>query len=147
MGAARLSTRTDGFTSDGRLARSPATELTLAMEHLDALLRAAHAVLGASGHAPRTDGCAEAGCGLAAVGDGPDLCRLAHQLIGERPVPATSSAVLGLAVRELRRALLDAMDAVRACRQTAHPNGACWFVPQTRRDGCAEVLRLAHAVA
>jgi len=144
MGVSRVRPRADAFTSDGQLARSHAQDLTEAMQHLEGLQRAAHALLAASGHAPGTEACADAGCLLADQPDGPSLCNLAHVLIGDRPDPATTSPVLDAAVEHFRAALPVAMDAVRACRQTAHPNGACWFSYDHRFDACGLVLRLAH---
>ncbi|MFA9429033.1 hypothetical protein [Egicoccus sp. AB-alg2] len=144
MGVSRVRLDADVFTSDGQLARSDEQDLSEALQHLDGLLRAANALLAASGHAPGVVDCRAAGCLLAGVADGPALCRLAHRLIGDRPDPATTSPVLGAAVAHFRAALPLAMDAVRACRQTAHPNGACWFSPNHRADACGAVLRLAH---
>lgn len=118
--------------------------MALAMQHLETLLRAASALLGASGHQAGVDACGDCRCLLAEAADGPALCALAHQLTGDRPAPATSSAALQFALAQFKAALPDAMDAVRACRQTAHPSGACWFSPESRREVCGAVLRLAH---
>ncbi|MFA9445521.1 hypothetical protein [Egicoccus sp. AB-alg6-2] len=146
MGGSQLRSRADAFTADGHLACSDEREILVAMQHLDGLLRAAAALLGASGHHPHLRDCAAAACLLAEVTDGPALCHVAHRLVGDRPTPATSSPVLELALTQFRAALPDAMDAVRACRQQAHPSGTCWFSAAPGEDGCGAVLRLAHAL-
>lgn len=143
---ARVRARPEHGQPDADLARTPADELLVAMQHLDDLLRAAHALLAAGGHDPDGGSCAGGGCLLAGVPDGAALCGLAQHLIGARPGPATSSPVVHAAAEHFRAALAGAMDAVRACRQTAHPHGACWFAPDPRVDGCAVVLRVAHEV-
>jgi hypothetical protein len=43
-------------------------------------------------------------------------------------------------------ALKDSFKAVRTCRQTLHPAGMCWFARADSEDGCAEILRAAHAI-
>ena len=145
VGGSQLRSRADAFTPDGHLARSDERELAVAMEHLDNLLRAATALLGASGHRASVGTCDAAGCLLCDISDGPTLCALAHELVGERSAPATTSAALQFAVAQFRAALPDAMDAVRACRQRAHPSGTCWFSPdEADRDTCGAVLRATH---
>lgn len=116
------------------------------MEHLDNLLRAAATLRGAAGHRTSATSCDAAGCLLDNIVDGPALCALAQDLVGERPTPVTSSAALPFAVAQFRAALPDAMDAVRACRQRAHPSGACWFSSEPGRDTCGDVLRATHAL-
>jgi len=144
VGGSQLRSRADAFTPDGHLACSDEREFAVAMEHLDNLLRAAAAMLGAAGHQAAVLSCDAAGCLLCDIGDGPTLCALAHELVGERPPPTTSSSALQLVVAQFRAALPDAMDAVRACRQRAHPSGTCWFSPEPGRDTCGAVLRAAH---
>lgn len=146
MGGSQLRSRADAFTPDGHLACSDERELALAMDHLDNLLRAAAALLGAAGHHASVLSRDTAGCLLCDHHDGPAMCALAHELLGARPAPATSSAALPFAVAQFRAALPDAMDAVRACRQRAHPSGTCWFSSEPGRDTCGAVLRATHAL-
>lgn len=145
VGGSQLRSRADAFTPDGLLACSDEHDLALAMEHLDALLRAATILLGAAGHRSELP-CDHADCLLDDVADGPALCALARDLVGDRPTPSASSAGLPLAVAQFRAALPNAMDAVRACRQRAHPSGTCWFATEPGRDTCGAVLRTAHQV-
>jgi hypothetical protein len=132
------------ITTAAPLARDDPADHAAARRHLDDLLRAARAVALAVRHTPADATCAGAGCALAAVPAGPELCGLAHSLAplaGDGPVERRGTDP---AVAAFRRALVDALDAVRACRQTAHQEGACWFAAGPGVDGCAEVLRLAH---
>lgn len=127
------------------LSRSTAAELATARAHRDALVAAAVALTSAAGHDPDLATCAQAGCGHAAVPDGPALCAMAHRLARLPDAPATPPAVPFLAaVAHFRSALVGSADAIRACRQTAHPGDDCWFSPVPGLDGCGEVLRLLH---
>lgn len=132
-----------------RLARSGAAELDLARDHLDALVLAARGLVVACGHDPDRGDCVGAGCGLQSHPDGTALCLTAHRLDGLRDDgPVTEPPVdLEVAVVRFQRALTDALDAVRACRQTAHPSGQCWFSAARGVDGCGDVLRLAHRLS
>lgn len=132
-------------TALDRLVRGDAEELDHAREHRWGLLLAADALRRAAGHLGGGGDCREAGCHLARLPHGPDRCVLAHRLADAEPVTATGAAPpLADAVAAFDAALLDALDAVRACRQVAHPGGECWFSPPGQRTTCGEVLRLAH---
>lgn len=56
-------------------------------------------------------------------------------------LPGGDVSVEALALR-----LVTAADAVRWCRQTAHPGGGCWF-RSPRGGDCGEVLKLGHLLA
>jgi hypothetical protein len=126
------------------LARSGPAELADARHHLDRLLATAASVHAVAEHDPDVARCAEAACRLADVTDGGALCELADRLAGLHPGPAPTPIPLEQAIAHFRRALVDSLDAVRACRQTAHPVGACWFTAAPHVDGCGDVLRAAH---
>ena len=126
------------------LARDDPAGLATAQGHLDDLLRAARALTLAAHHAPADATCAGAGCALDPFPAGAELCGLAHRLAGLVGDGDLERPSADLAVAGFRRALVDALDAVRACRQTAHQQGGCWFAADPGVDGCAEVLRLAH---
>jgi hypothetical protein len=136
-------------TSD-RLARTETGEIDLARAHLARLVLASRGLVAAAGHDPDRTGCRDAGCGLADVEHGERRCRLAHRLalldVVDAPVPPPGAAPppLSRALERFDRAMVEALDAVRACRQTGHPGGACWFSAIPGHDGCGEVLRLAH---
>jgi hypothetical protein len=131
-----------------RLARSGAAEMDAARHHLDALVAAAQRLVAAAGHDPDRGDCASAGCGLQTFPDGDPLCATAHRLGVLRVPDADLSHVhLDVAVLRFQRALTEALDAVRTCRQTAHPSGACWFSAVPGVDGCGDVLRLAHRLS
>lgn len=133
-----------------RLTRSATGELDLARTHLLALVEAAGVLAVAAGHDPDRVDCAEAGCRLYGVPDGPHWCRLAHRLRmldhgGVRPAP-DRRADLATARAEFGAALVGSLDAVRACRSIAHAEGRCWFAATTGTSDCGEVLRAAHRV-
>lgn len=114
-----------------QLARSAPSQLEDARRHVGALLAAAReltAVLPAEGADP--------------------AWVLARRLatLPAAP-PAATARDLHAADAAFRTALLDALDAVRACRQTRHVSGACWFAAEPGVDGCGDVLRTAHAVS
>jgi hypothetical protein len=131
---------------DADLARSGLAELELAHEHRDALVAAAAQVTSAAGHDPDVADCGDAGCGLAALDAvGVALCGVAHRLSrlpGGPTVPAHGD--LAAATAGFAAALVASADAIRACRQTAHAVGGCWFSPAPGIDGCGDVLRLLH---
>jgi hypothetical protein len=126
------------------LARSGPAELADAQHHLDRLLAHAAALHAAASHDPDIAVCEDAACRLPGVDDGSDLCALADRLAGLHTGPPPPPVPVARAVEAFRAALVDALDAVRACRQTAHPGGRCWFATMPDVDGCGEVLRLAH---
>lgn len=68
--------------------------------------------------------------------------RLADTEDGPAPVQEPADAI-----DAFRAALADAVDAVRACRQTLHPVGQCWFTTVPGDDGCGEILQLAHRLS
>jgi hypothetical protein len=126
------------------LARSGPADVADAQLHLEQLLASAAALHDAAAHDPDVAVCGDAGCQLPALPDGPELCALADRLAalhhGSPPAPLPVEQ----AIRRFRGALLGSLDAVRTCRQTAHPIGTCWFATVPDVDGCGEVLRLAH---
>jgi hypothetical protein len=84
-------------------------------------------------------------CRLARHPHGARLCRLVTSLaaldVARAELPRGDVSVDALALR-----LVTAADAVRWCRQTAHPGGSCWF--RSRHGGdCGEVLKLGHLLA
>ena len=133
-----------------RLSRSETGEIERARTHLARLVGASQALVAACGHHPDRGTCADAACLLAEVEWGPARCHLAHRLamldVVDVPVPRlpTVNGTVAHATHRFDRALLDSLDAVRACRQVAHTGGACWFASPGGPDGCLEVLRLAH---
>jgi hypothetical protein len=131
---------------DAGLARSGLAELELAHDHRDALVVAATLVTAAAGHDPDVADCGDAGCRLAALDTvGMALCAVAHRLSrlpGAPTLPAPGD--LAAATTGFATALVASADAIRACRQTAHAVGACWFSPAPGIDGCGDVLRLLH---
>jgi hypothetical protein len=131
-------------TRQQQLARSGPAELADAQAHLDRLLTSAAVLHRAAAHDPDIAICADAACRLPEVTDGAELCSLADRLAGLHPGPPPPAETLERAVERFRAALVDALDAVRACRQTAHPVGSCWFAAVPDVDGCGEVLRIAH---
>lgn len=61
------------------------------------------------------------------------------------PTPAETTPRTPVTARAtFLEALAAAPGSVRACRQTLHPVGHCWFTDVPGADGCGEVLRLAH---
>jgi hypothetical protein len=128
------------------LARSGPGELADAQAHLGRLLAAAAQVHAAAAHDPDVARCEDAACHLPDVEGGPELCALADRLTDLHPGPPPPPLPLDRAVVRFRAALLASLDAVRACRQTAHPVGGCWFAGVPDVDGCGEVLRVAHRV-
>lgn len=128
-----------------RLARSGPSEVADAHLQLRELARIARALLPHVRH----DGPCEPGrCRLAtAHSRGAELCRLVPTLaaldVATGPHPTTDPDAL---IAELAHAVAASVDVVRWCRQTAHPNGACWFLSAQGGD-CAPVLKLAHELA
>ncbi len=134
-----------------RLTRSETGELDLARTHLWTLVAAAGRLVRAAGHDPDRADCAEAGCRLADVDEGPEWCRLAHRLSlledrGAPAAPAEDRGDLTTARDAFGAALVDSLDAVRTCRSIAHAEGRCWFAASTGASDCGEVLRAAHRV-
>lgn len=133
-----------------RLTRSETGELDLARTHLVVLVEAAGALVRAADHEPDRVDCAEAGCRLGAVPDGPQWCRLAHRLRllddGATVQPPVPPGDLDAALSAFGAALVGSLDAVRVCRSIAHAEGRCWFAASTGADHCGEVLRAAHRV-
>lgn len=133
-----------------RLARTDTGEMDLARAHLARLVLAARGLVAACRHDPDRALCHDAGCGLASLEHGAERCRVAHRLAllevvdAEVPPPGTPAAPLGRALARFDHATMEALDAVRACRQTGHPGGSCWFSPDGAHEGCGAVLRLAH---
>lgn len=132
---------------------SGAVELTRARAHLDELIVAARTLTAVSGHDPGVSSCEGAGCALVALPLGAPLCSLARRLgaldtargDGAVIVPVPGASIdASTAAMTFSERITAALDAVRDCRRTAHPGGACWFTAAPDRDGCAEVLRLAH---
>jgi hypothetical protein len=126
------------------LARSGPGEIADAHLHLERLLASAAALDDAAAHDPDVAVCGDAGCQLAVLPDGAELCALADRLAALHRGPHPAPLPLDQATRRFRAALLASLDAVRTCRQTAHPVGTCWFAAVPDVDGCGEVLRLAH---
>jgi hypothetical protein len=133
-----------------RLARTETGEIDLARAHLARLVLASRDLVAAAGHDPDRGDCHDAGCALAEVDAGSRRCRLAHRLSlldvvdAAVPPPGAGPRPLSRALHRFDRAVLESLDAVRACRQTGHPGGHCWSSPTPGHDGCGEVLRLAH---
>jgi hypothetical protein len=124
------------------LARSGPSEFDAVRAHRDELLAGARSLVLAARHDAGIALCEEASCTLAHTGH-QDLCSAAHRLARLSSGPAEVLPV-ALAAAAFRVELTSALDAIRACRQTAHPVGVCWFSEATGDDGCAELLRLAH---
>lgn len=130
-----------------RLSRSVPSEVTDARIQMRHLVAAAQAVASLGGRAelctPDTD-CVAAGCPLAHERDGASLCQLVSRLaVLEGQAQSEPSDDADPIVR-LRSELAGSVDLVRTCRQTAHPAGKCWLAYPDGREGCSEVLRLAH---
>jgi hypothetical protein len=128
------------------LTRSGPDELADARAHLDRLLAAAAQVHDAAAHDPDVARCEDAACHLPDIEGGVELCALADRLADLYRGPTSPVLPLDRAVVRFRAALVESLDAVRACRQTAHPVGGCWFAAVPDVDGCGEVLRIAHRV-
>jgi hypothetical protein len=126
------------------LARSGPSELADARLHRDRLLSSAAVVHAAAAHDPDIARCEDAACRLPEVRDGAALCALADRLADLHAGPPPERLDLEIAVERFRQALIDSLDAVRACRQTSHPVGRCWFASVPGVDGCGEVLQAAH---
>jgi hypothetical protein len=126
------------------LATSGPAELADAQHHLQRLLASAAVLQAATEHDPDIAVCKDAACRLPEVEDGAELCALADRLAGLHTGPAPVTIPFDRAVPAFRAALVGALAAVRACRQTAHPVGSCWFSTIPGIDGCGEVLRIAH---
>ena len=132
---------------------STPAELDQAWAARNALVRAAIALLTATGHDPDVARCAAAGCALAEL-DAVERCELVHHLaaldLDVVPV-ATDDPDLpperpARALEVFDRALVAGLDAVRACRRTVHPIGRCWFTSLPGGDGCRQVLAAGHRV-
>jgi hypothetical protein len=126
------------------LARSGPADVADAQLHLEQLLASAVALHEAAAHDPDVAVCDDAGCQLPPLPDGAELCALADRLAALHRGPRPAALPLEQATRRFRAALLGSLDAVRTCRQTAHPIGTCWFAAVPDVDGCGEVLRVAH---
>ncbi|MTV25437.1 hypothetical protein FTX61_08455 [Nitriliruptoraceae bacterium ZYF776] len=135
----------DRLRAEPPLARTDGRDLALARRHRDALVAAAVDLVHAAGHDPDAAPFAAARCGLADHRIGTELCAVAHALtrLADAPAWPDAAASLDAALRTFHLRLGDAADAVRACRQTAHPAG-CWFTAVPGGDGCGAVLRLLH---
>lgn len=134
------------MTTMGRvdqLTRSTPAQLATAWRHREVLVATAAALVVSAGHGRGVVRCRDASCALAATGSEP-MCVVARHL-SELAIEQPAVMELPLAVAAFNAALTDAVDAVRACRQTAHPVGSCWFAVGRGVDGCGDVLRLAHA--
>lgn len=125
------------------LARSTPGDLADAHQRARDLLRAAEQLAVASRHDPDTASCVDAGCHLPGLGDDGRLCVLVHELGLLVPDPAPVVTVHE-AYDAFVTACRHAIDAIRVCRQTAHPSGVCWFSANAEGDGCRAVLRLTH---
>lgn len=117
-----------------RLARSSPSEIEDARRSVGATVRAARTL---QGELPP-----------AHPGEDP-VWRLARRLAALPAVTATTEEASDVAAADarFRRSLVDALDAVRTCRQTLHVSGACWFADADGADGCGEVLRIAHILS
>lgn len=134
------------------LVRSTPDEHDRAWANRNALVRAAVALLAATGHDPDVARCASAGCALALL-DAVQRCDLVHRLAAldldvsgaasEHGAPPGDPAQ---ALEAFDQALVAGIDAVRTCRQTIHPVGRCWFTSLPDGDGCREVLAAGHQV-
>ena len=120
------------------LARCGPDELARARTSRDRLLASARVLAGVLAHDPDRTDCTDAGCGL--------VHRLASVEPGHVPgeVPDPVQPGLEAATRRFERALTDAVEAIRRCRQTQHGSGRCWFAAVPHVDGCGEVLRTVH---
>jgi hypothetical protein len=121
-----------------RLARSAPTEATDALAILRDLVVRAREL-----HPDGT--CDPAVCaGQLALHD-PSLCALAIRL-ARLAVPGSVAALPAsdavLRWPRFAAAIVAAGEAVRICRQTAHPTGGCWFGEDP--SACREVLRWSH---
>jgi hypothetical protein len=123
------------------LACSGPAELAEAQRHLRALFEHAAVLHAAAAHDPDVARCADAD---RAVPDADELCALAGRLAGRYRGDPPRRVGVDEALDAFRTALVDSLDAVQACRRTAHPAGACWFSELPSIDGCSEVLRIAH---
>lgn len=139
---------------DVELARAHLVDLVLAARALAPFTtHPAHAEVTAPG-----DPCPHPHCAAATATDGAALCRLAgemslleipptrHPSAVARPLSVTVPTAHEL-VERFRSAVGAAVDAVRVCRQFAHPSGTCWFSPPGDPGNCGVVLQLAHRAA
>ena len=126
------------------LTRTSHLQLADARQRRDVLLTAAHALCAALERSCPGPGC-ETACLFHSVEAAP-LTELAVRLAADadRPAPVREPSV---AISSFRSALAEGVEAVRACRQTLHPVGQCWFSTEPGDDGCAEVLHLAHRLS
>lgn len=141
-----------------RLTRSGPSEITDARHHLEDLVRTARALTAVAGHhVPDPPGwaCPAAACPLAHRTHGRELCAAAHRLAATDPGAPVPFVTFGAPsvddlVARFEATLVGAVDAVRACRQTAHPGGSCWFRPHgaapSPHGHCGEVLHLVHRI-
>lgn len=131
---------------DADLARCGESEELQAEQAVEALLRAAAVLVAAAGHDPDRVGCRAAACRLAGA-DAAELCGLAHRLASlAGTVPVHAVVPLATALDAFHTHLTAAVHAVRRCRTTRHPEGRCRFSSVPGQDGCAAVLRAAHAI-
>lgn len=132
------------YSTVERLSRSGPSEVADAHLQLRALARLARVVAPAATAAHR---CGTEACPFGAHPEAAALCAIVPRLAGlEIPTGPAETPDPGQAARLLIAALRDAADAVRWCRQTAHPGGSCWFA-SVGGGGCADVLKLSHRVA
>lgn len=93
------------------------------------------------------EGAHDGDCRLASRPHGDRLCSIVPQLaaldVKAARVVERDAEVL---TADLTAAMVDAVDVVRWCRQTAHPGGTCWFL-SARGGDCATVLKLGHLLA
>ena len=146
-----VSTRSADRVQLDLLCSAPA-ELDQAWDARNGLVRAAIALLTATGHDPDVARCAAAGCALAPL-DAVERCDLVHHLaaldLDVAPGETDSGVPPRDAVRALEafdQALVAGLDAVRTCRRTVHPIGRCWFTSLPGGDGCRQVLAAGHRV-
>ena len=130
----------------------PATELTRtshlqladARRRRDALLTAARSLHAALERSCSGSEC-DPPCPFHSI-EGAALTELAVRLAADEDGPAPVREP-SAAISSFRAALADGVEAVRACRQTLHPVGQCWFSTEPGDDGCGEVLHLAHRLS
>lgn len=130
-------------TVTDQLARSTEAELIEVRGQGSVLLHRAHALTVAARHDPDIALCADAGCLLADTDPGGQVCAVTHRLAGLVD-GVEAVAPIDVALAGFLEALAGSFDAIRACRQTVHPSGRCWFSHVPGRDGCREILHLAH---
>lgn len=125
------------------LTRTSHLELAEARRRRDSLLAAARSLRAAADRSC-PNGCSRT-CRLHHGADA-QLTELAARLAQLDDGPA-SVCEPSVALASFATALAEAIEAVRACRQTLHPVGECWFSTEPGDDGCGEILRLAHRLS